>query len=104
MLSFYAKPKKKTIAHAKGQAVQLNYLIEQGGAVYDSKTKTFAVNFEKIKDVVRNLTGIIMTIQAEGDKERAQKLLDTYGYNTNITTEALNRIQDIPTDIAPIYK
>ena len=47
---------------------------------------------------------IIMTIQAEGDKMRAQKLLDTYAHNTEIITDALNRIQNIPTDITPIYK
>src|SRR5262249_8932887 len=60
-----------TEAHGKGIAVQLNYLIDQGGFLA-KPDGTFAVNKDRIKEGVTTLTRDIMTIQAEGDYARAK--------------------------------
>ena len=58
-------------AHGKGIAVQLNYLLDQGGFVV-KPDGTFAVDQNKIKDGVVGLTREIMTIQAEGQLREGQ--------------------------------
>ena len=65
-------------AHGKGIAVQLNYLLDQGGFVVKGDG-TFAVDESKIKEGVIGLTHEIMTIQAEGDYEKAKALGDRLG-------------------------
>eukprot|EP01121_Diplochlamys_sp_Union-15-3_P018705 TRINITY_DN6870_c0_g2_i1.p1 TRINITY_DN6870_c0_g2~~TRINITY_DN6870_c0_g2_i1.p1 ORF type:complete len:528 (+),score=97.73 TRINITY_DN6870_c0_g2_i1:28-1611(+) len=90
-------------AHGKGQAVQLVYLLEKGGFDFDSKTHTFSVNFDKIKDAVRDLTRDIILIQAEGSRQKAFDLLSKYGVKTPEVQKALDIIKDIPTDIYPIF-
>jgi len=90
-------------AHGKGQAVQLNFLIDEGGFVYNQSDKTFSVNFEKIKPAVTKLVNVILTLQAEGNKGKGKELLDAYGINRNYTKEALDRINYLPIDIATIF-
>ncbi len=64
-------------AHGKGIAMQLNYLLDQGGVVRPDGT--FAVDPVKIKEAVTGLTREIMTIQAEGDYAEAKALGDRLG-------------------------
>jgi len=90
-------------AHGKGQAVQLNFLIDQGGIVYDPNTERFSVNFEKIEEGVKELTAKILTIQGTGNKAEAVNLLKEYGINRDYTQKALGKLSSIPVDINPIY-
>ena len=55
-------------------AVQFNYLLDHGAFVANPDG-TFAVNWDKIKAGVEGLTREIMTIQAEGNYEKAKELL-----------------------------
>jgi hypothetical protein len=52
-------------AHGKGQALILNFLLQEGGFEC-LPSGVFRVNLDKAKKAVEKLTGIIMTIQAEG--------------------------------------
>lgn len=83
--------------------MQLNYLIDEGGFVYSEKDGTFRVDFTKVKSAVEKLTREILTLQAEGSKEKAKVLLDTYGINRSYTKAALDSISSIPVDIASTY-
>ena len=60
-------------AHGRGVAVQLNYLLDQGGFTV-RPDGTFAVNHDQIKAGVIALTKEIMTIQAQGDYAKAKAL------------------------------
>jgi len=53
-----------TEAHGKGQALQFNYLSDEGAINVDNNTGVVSVNFDKIKDAVKKLTGEILTIEA----------------------------------------
>lgn len=101
-------------AHGKGmvvfdkekndpKAVQLNFLIDEGGFDYNSKDGTFSVNLDKIKPAVTKLCDVILTLQAEGSKEKGKELLAKYGVNRDYVASALKRIEHLPTDIAPIF-
>jgi hypothetical protein len=90
-------------AHGKGMALQFNYLTDKGAFTFDSTAGTFAVNFAKVKDAVRELTAEIMTIQAEGNYARAHQLLETNAVMRPPMRLALERLKDIPVDIAPEF-
>jgi peptidase M49-like protein len=90
-------------AHGLGTAMQFNFLTEQGGFVYDQGTKTFSVNFDTIKAGVAKLTGLIMTIQAEGSYAKARELLGSYGVIKPEMQGILDRLGDIPIDIEPHF-
>ncbi|KAK9768558.1 hypothetical protein K7432_000701 [Basidiobolus ranarum] len=90
-------------AHGRGQAAQLNYLIDQGGFVYDSASERFRVDFLKIEKAVENLVKEIMVIQGDGEKYKAEKFLNTYGINRGYTKLALKKLENIPIDIQPRF-
>jgi len=89
-------------AHGKGIAVQLNYLLDQGGFRVN-EDGTFAVDTTKIKEGVRALTAEFMTLQAEGNKARADQLLKTLGVVRPSVQAVLDRLKDVPVDIQPEY-
>jgi hypothetical protein len=90
-------------AHGKGMAMQFNYLLDEGAFKYDEKTNRFSVDFEKIKDGVKKLTGDIMTIQAEGSYDKAKAMLDKYAVMNSSMQKVLDKLGAIPVDIAPHY-
>jgi hypothetical protein len=89
-------------AHGRGQAIQLNYLLDQGGfRVNDDGT--FAVDAGKSRDGVTALTREILTLQAEGSYEKARALIDRLGVMRPETQRVLDRLTDVPVDIAPRF-
>jgi hypothetical protein len=90
-----------TEAHGKGMALQFNYLSEKGGFVANPDG-TFAVNWEKIKPAVRELTHDLMTLEAEGNYAGARHMLDTLGVVRPGMQKALDSLKDLPTDIMPV--
>ena len=91
-----------TEAHGRGIAVQLNYLLDQGG-FSAGPDGTFAVNASKIKDGVTALTHEIMTIQAQGDYAKAKALGERLGVVRPIVRKALDRLAAVPVDIEPRF-
>src|SRR5271169_368840 len=89
-------------AHGKGMAVQVNYLIDKGGFVA-RPDGTFAVDYGKIKEAVRDLTHDLLMLEAEGDYAGAKKMLDTMGVLRPDFQKALAKLNDIPVDIEPIF-
>jgi Peptidase family M49 len=92
-----------TEAHGKGQALQFNYLSDEGGIKYNEAAGTFSIDPAKIKDAVRKLTGEILTLQAEGSYEKAKALLDKYGVIRPEMQKTLDKLGNIPVDIEPRF-
>ncbi len=90
-------------AHGKGMALQFNYLSDEGGFVYNEQTGTYRVDFGKVKDAVRKLTGAIMTLQAKGDYDGTKQMLDRYGVVSGPMQKVLGKLTGIPVDIAPEF-
>lgn len=90
-------------AHGKGMALQFNYLLDAGAFEYNAASATFGVNLGKMKEAAQRLTGEIMTIQAEGSYEKAKALLDKYVLIRPEMKTVLDKLTDIPTDIAPSF-
>ncbi|XP_062157192.1 nudix hydrolase 3 [Alnus glutinosa] len=91
-------------AHGKGQAVQFNWLYDKGAFIFHPD-ETFSVDFSKVEGAVESLSREILTIQAKGDKEAANVLLQKYSKMTQPLKVALQKLEDIqvPVDIAPIF-
>jgi hypothetical protein len=90
-----------TEAHGKGMALQFNYLSGKGAFVANADG-TFAVDFDKIKGAVRDLTHDLLTLEAQGDYAGARKMLDTLGVVQPALQRALDGLKSIPTDIDPV--
>jgi Peptidase family M49 len=89
-------------AHGRGIAVQLNYLLDQGGFEVRGDG-TFGVNRAKIKEGVAALTREIMTIQALGDYAKAKALAERLGVVRPPVQKALDRMTSVPVDIEPRF-
>lgn len=89
-------------AHARGMALQVNYLTQKGGFVA-SPDGTFTVDLNKIKPAVRDLTRAILTIEATGDYAAAKKFLDEMAVVSPAMHQSLNKLSDIPVDIEPVF-
>ncbi|XP_071920170.1 nudix hydrolase 3 isoform X3 [Coffea arabica] len=91
-------------AHGKGQALQFNYLFENGAIVLHPD-ETFSVNFDKVEGVVESLSREILTIQARGDKNMARIILQKYSVMTQPLKDALRKLElvQVPVDIIPEF-
>jgi len=90
-------------AHGRGMALQFNYLMDEGAFHYHPTVAAFYVDFDRVKAAVRKLTGEIMTIQAEGSYEKAKALLDKYSEIRPVMRKVLNRLEEVPVDIEPVF-
>ncbi|MGA9798947.1 MAG: hypothetical protein WBQ68_08040 [Terriglobales bacterium] len=85
-------------AHGKGMAIQFNYLMDKG-AFTQQADQTFTLDLEKFKQGVRDLDHDLLTLEAHGDYAGAKKLQDELGVVRPAVQKALDRLQEIPTDV-----
>ncbi|XP_068336191.1 nudix hydrolase 3-like isoform X2 [Pyrus communis] len=81
-------------AHGKGQALQFNWLYVEGAFILNPD-ETFSVDFTKVEGAVETLSRAILTIQAKGDKEAANVLLQKHGILTDPLKVALQKLEKI---------
>jgi hypothetical protein len=79
-----------------------NYFMQANAYEYNDVTGTFRVNFDRVKEATRKLTGQIMTLQAHGDYEGARRLLDSYAVVEGPLQRTLAKLTAIPVDIVPV--
>jgi hypothetical protein len=89
-------------AHGRGQAIQLNYLLDNGGFKVNGDG-TFTVDAAKIRENVVGLTREIMTLQVEGSYAKAKQMIDTLGVLRPPTKAILDKLTSVPVDIEPRF-
>jgi hypothetical protein len=89
-------------AHGRGQAIQVNVLLDKGGFTVNGDG-TFSVDASKIREAVTGLTREIMTLQAEGSYQKARAMLDTLGVIRPPVQRVLDRLAAVPVDIEPRF-
>lgn len=57
-------------AHGKANMIEFHYLLENGG-IERSEEGLYSVNFERMQEVVADLSGLIITTQGDGNYEYA---------------------------------
>jgi hypothetical protein len=91
-----------TDSHARGMAIQVNYLLDKGGFVSHGDG-TFSVDLAKIKGAVADLDREFLTIEATGDYARAQALMKRYVVIRPDVQKALDKMKAVPNDIRPSF-
>jgi hypothetical protein len=91
-----------TEAHGRGVAVQLNYFLDNGGVTV-APDGTFAVNAERIRQNVIDLTRDIMTMQALGDYAAAKQMIEKMAVVRPPVQVILDKLKDVPVDIEPRF-
>ena len=89
-------------AHGRGVVAQFNFLLEQGALEVDEGGRFRAVS-EKFGDGIRELLQTMLMLQANGDYQGTKVFLDTYGVASPALVAAVDRLDDVPVDIRPIY-
>lgn len=91
-----------TDSHARGMAIQLNYLLDQGGFISHGDG-TFSTDFKKIKKAVIDLNREFLTIEATGDYARAKDMMARYVVIRPDVQKALDKMKVVPNDIRPSF-
>ncbi|CDG81775.1 dipeptidyl-peptidase 3 family protein [Janthinobacterium agaricidamnosum] len=91
-----------TDSHARGMAIQMNYLLDKGGFVALGDGK-FGVDFSKIKQAVADLDREFLTIEATGDYARAKALIAKYVVIRPEVQVALDKMKAVSNDIRPDF-
>ncbi|RJG25407.1 dipeptidyl-peptidase 3 family protein [Massilia cavernae] len=91
-----------TDSHARGMAIQFNYLLDKGAFVSHGDG-TFSVDFKKIKQAVADLDREFLTIEATGDYARAKEMMAKYVVIRPDVKKALDKMKTVPNDIRPRF-
>ncbi len=89
-------------AHGRGIAMQLNWMLDNG-AITVNADGTFAIDDTKIRDAVAKLTGEFLTIEAEGNYDKAADFVRRLGVVRPEVQRVLDRLKDVPVDIEPRF-
>ena len=89
-------------AHAKGMALQVNYLLDAGGFRVNADG-TFSVDLRRTKKATAALTRELMTLQATGDYAATKRLLDRLVVTRPEVQAVLDRLDKVPVDIRPRF-
>jgi hypothetical protein len=91
-----------TESHAKGMALQVNYLLD-AGAFTVNKDGSFSVNLKKARKGVAGLTHDLLTLQATGDYAATKKLFDRLIVVRPPVQAVIDRLTDVPIGIRPNF-
>ena len=91
-----------TEAHAKGMALQVNYLLDAGGFRVNPDG-TFSVDLRRAKKGITRLTRELMTLQATGDYEGTKRLLERLVVIRPEVRTVLDRLGNVAVDIRPRF-
>jgi hypothetical protein len=91
-----------TDSHARGMAIQLNYLLDKGAFVSHGDG-TFSTDFKKVKQGVIDLNREFLTIEATGDYARAKDMMTKYVVIRPDVQKALDNMKAVPNDIRPAF-
>jgi hypothetical protein len=81
--------------------MQLSFLEEKGAFAYDAESKTYRVDLEKMSPAVRELAGVILKLQGNGDFEGLARFQEKYMVVSPRLQESLDLVgaKGIPVDV-----
>jgi hypothetical protein len=90
-------------AHGRASLFEFAFLKNEGAIEYDSASERFSVNFAKIREAVKKLANLFMTVEAEGDAAKAEELLVQFGKLSPELKQALDRCTHVPIEFEPLF-
>lgn len=91
-------------AHGGGNAIIYNYLLENGGYEYNSKTEKVSVNLEKIYPALKDLANKVLMIQATGNYDGAKIFIAKYAVLSPSMEKLRNKLSNLPVDVKPVFQ
>jgi hypothetical protein len=88
-------------AHAKAEMMEFNYFVEQRAITRDANGR-YAIDFVKFPVAVASLAKELLTIEATGDRARAEAWFTKYGTMSAQLKTALDKTTSVPVDVDPI--
>ncbi|HTQ78774.1 MAG TPA: Zn-dependent hydrolase, partial [Thermoanaerobaculia bacterium] len=88
-------------AHGKAEMMEFNYLAEQGAIQRDSAAGTYSIDLAKIPAAVAALAKELLTIEATGDRQRAETWFKKYETLPATLRADLEKGRDLPVDVDP---
>jgi hypothetical protein len=89
-------------AHARGMAMQVNYLLD-AGAYRVNADGTFTVDLKKAKKGVAGLSHDLLTLEATGDYANGKAMLARLVVMRPEVKAVLDRLGEVPVDIRPRF-
>ncbi|MCB0597367.1 MAG: Zn-dependent hydrolase [Lewinellaceae bacterium] len=88
-------------AHGKANMIRFNYFAEQGAFARDPETGAYRVDYDKLEQAMASLSGLILTLQGDGDYDGVAGLVNTKGKIGEQLQASLDRLSEasIPVDI-----
>ena len=88
-------------AHGKANMVRFNYFMEREAFTRGEISGTYKVNFDKMTEAMNSLAAEIITIQGDGDFDKAKDMIDNQGVIKDGLKADMIRIEEagIPIDI-----
>lgn len=90
-------------AHAKGAAISINYLLKNGGLLYDSESNKWTVDFTQIRQGIASLSKELLILEGNGENEQVVQFFDTWAVFTPPIQNSLKVVADLPIDVLPEY-
>ena len=81
--------------------MEFNYLLEGHALTYSNGRYT--IRYERVPAVVAALAKELLTIEASGNRARAEAMLAKYDTMPAELTAALAVTKDIPVDVDPVF-
>lgn len=88
-------------AHGRAQMMEFNYLLESRALSYAGGK--YSIDYARMPAVLAQLAKELLTIEATGDRVRAEGWLARYDKMPAELTAALSVTKDIPVDIQPVF-
>lgn len=88
-------------AHGKANMMQFAHFIESGAITRDADKGYYTIDFEKMKKDIEIIAGEYITLEGDGDYDKASQLIAAKGIVSPILQKDLDRIAQagIPKDI-----
>ncbi len=91
-------------AHGQANAIQFNWLREQGAVLLEPETGRYRVDMDRFPGAIEELLRRVLVLQAEGDCAAARELIAKYATMPAELFAALQRLAGIAVDIQPVFK
>lgn len=89
-------------AHAQAEMMEFNYLSERG-AIARASTGRYSVDYTKIAGALSDLAKELLTMEATGDRARAEAWFKKYDIMPAELKISLKTAQAVPIDVAPEF-
>jgi hypothetical protein len=88
-------------AHGRAEMMEFNYLVEQKAV--NRVGGKYAVDFGRMPAAIASLAKELLTIEATGDRARAEAWMNRYDKMPAELAEAMKAASKLPVDVWPVY-